>query len=301
VLTETNRQREAEAEREEAATLDRCERVDLPHEAADAFGWRAIIAEQGVREADFAVIVDEMRGEKCVHSWLDFTKTEAPIAKLVEALIDWELRKRPTIFFRYFGAHADGTRELIGVGTVAKRVRNDFPYDGFPVVARCYLRRPFRGHGIYASLLRHRYYFCQQHWRERLKAIHLGSTNRRVLETVTDAAIVSPPFRRVCTELLTVKGETHVVNDFLAFQPAYEGRLRKAAEALAASSTSARLAESLCDLLDGGDRYDVFHVRDLWSDAVAKDSALAKAHGADLDGLAAFCRVFTPPLRGAET
>ena len=59
----------------------------------------------------------------------------------------------------------------VGVAAVAERIRADFPYEGFPVMARAYVRHAYRGMGFYPGIVRQRLDYCVQEWGSRLRAV----------------------------------------------------------------------------------------------------------------------------------
>lgn len=247
-----------------------------------------------------ALILAEMRDDPCVHSWRNFTR-EPSLYRAAENLFEWEVQKRPTIFFFYFMVDAEGRREVVGAATISERVTQAFPYDGFPVMARCYVRRQLRGNQIYKALMRDRYQYCVQRWGDQLKAIHLGSSSPAVVHVATNPEVINPTFRKVCVERLQICDQAFQVYDLLSFQPSYAERLRAAVKPNEGSAAEARGAELLAQmreclehLLNGTGQTDIFHLRELQNRA--KEVGLRSvAENADLQGLLAFCNAFSPP------
>jgi GNAT superfamily N-acetyltransferase len=196
--------------------------VHLCPKKLEAFAWRSVVAEIGPSPSAIATILTEMRDESCVHSWKAFAPRDPSAAyDAVQPLVSWERALRPTTFFTYYGIRDDGSQEVIGVGTVSDRIHHGFAYEGFPVIARCYIRKPFRGRGLYYELLNHRTRYCAEHWGDRLCAIHLGSASKEVWKSVTQGAVVEPPFRHVANERLDVGGSFFEIRDFLSFHGSY--------------------------------------------------------------------------------
>ena len=247
-----------------------------------------------------ALILAEMRDDHCVHSWHNFTQ-EPSISRAAERLFEWEMQKRPTVFFFYSIVDPDGRRNIVAAATISERVTNEFPFDGFPVIARCYVRRQFRGKGIYAALMRDRYQYCVQRWGAQLKAIHLGSSSPAVVHVATNPDVINPTFRKVCMERLQVRDQIFHVHDLLSFQPSYAERLRAAViptgDCVAGhrgKEVLTQMRESLEHLLNGTGQTDIFHLRELQNQA-REVGHRSVVENADLQGLLAFCNAFSPP------
>ena len=199
----------------------------VPKELLQRCGFRSVIAIDDNGLDYLAAILDELEQDSCIHSWQGhLARTgEASGIERVRALLEADLAQRPTQVFVYVGITADDGVEPIGVSAVAERIRDDFPYEGFPVMARAYVRHSYRGLGFYPCIVRQRLDYCVQEWGSRLRAVHLGSADPVVWRTVSRGPLFSAPFLFVGTEELHVGPETHRVRDFLAFTPSFLAEL----------------------------------------------------------------------------
>lgn len=272
--------------------------LSVPDDTLHTFGWaRVEVHEQYCPEA-LEQILGEMRSEPCTHSWRTFAHME-PGAAAVDQLIAWEQRRRPTIMFTYRGVDPDGTRHVIGMGAVSERINSQFPHTGFPVIARAYIRGPFRGQRLYTALLSHRYRYCQERWGAELRAVHLGSASDAVHHVVSNPEVASPPFRRVAVEALHVDNCIEPVIDYLAFQPAYADALLAATDPAPSDGPAlrdglSRLRAAVLGLLDGSVETDLFHFRALCS-ALETQTGWRGAERHDaIAGLLAFSQTVTP-------
>jgi hypothetical protein len=112
---------------------------------------------------------------------------------------------------------------------VAERIHRTFPFDGFPVIARCYVRRRFRGAGLYRHLLTQRLALCEAQWGAGLKAVHLGTANPRVHHTAT-LTTTHERFVQVGEEDLGTGAHQHRVAALLSFSPSFASALCESME-----------------------------------------------------------------------
>ena len=199
----------------------------VPKELLRSCGFSSVVAISDNGLEYLASILEELERDPCIHSWqghLARTGDSSGIER-VRVLLEADQAQRPTQVFVYVGVRDDGGIEPVGVAAVAVRIRADFPYEGFPVMARAYVRHAYRGMGFYPGIVRQRLDYCVQEWGSRLRAVHLGSADPVVWRTVSRGASFSAPFLFVGTEELHVGKETHRVRDFLAFTPSFRGDL----------------------------------------------------------------------------
>lgn len=209
--------------------------IPVPAEALIRFGWRRLIWTRWIYQNQFRQLLDELCGDGCVHTWAE-TLDESPEASdPVMAVLAHEAEHRPTEFVSYLGMRADGSLELVAVGSVAERISHAFPFDGFPVIARCYMRRRFRGAGLYRYLLAQRVALCQEIWGQQLKAIHLGTANPRVMSSATSTIAAGPGgagarFVQVGEEDLGSGALQHRVAALFSFTQSFSRSLREAVD-----------------------------------------------------------------------
>ncbi|MCG8424232.1 MAG: hypothetical protein MJE77_40585 [Proteobacteria bacterium] len=259
--------------------------------------WRVLTVEELSSSAALSCIVREMRSESCAHIWRNLASTDTAERAAVE-LLEWEQQKRPTTLFAYYGNRADGGRDLWGAATVSDRVSKDFIHDGFPVLARAYVRRQYRNLGLYRMMLEHRYRYCQRRWGRALRAIHLGSASPAVVAAATAESAISSHFQRICVEALRVQGKSMTVNAFLSFQPCYLDSIRAAfdrAKSLYLCPQLAALHVATEELLACKNGMDIFTLRELY--LRAKDDGAWIEELSVLEGVLAFCDFLTPEVK----
>ena len=195
-------------------------------------GWKSLRARDRDLESLLPPLLEELRAEPCAHSWREYLPPSGPMNRATATrLMEREAVARPTRTFAYVAHRLDGSEEVVAAASVSDRVRGDFPYDGFPVLARCYIRPAYRRKGLYEAILRHRFEDCLSRWGDDLKGIHLGSGDAAVWWVATRLSDFKPPFLHVGHEDLQVAGDVHDVRDLLAFAPAYVTRLLDESEA----------------------------------------------------------------------
>lgn len=215
----------------------RPEPVPAPRAALARRGWRTLTAERP-EPGPFASLLAELRAGGDAHTW----RWLAPGGGLAE-LERAEARLRPGVLYGYYAA-GPGGRELVAAAAVAERVRRGFPHPGWPVVARGYVRRRWRGDGLYAALLAHRVRVCRRAWGRGLEAVHLGSANPRVWRAAL-AGAGGMRFVPIGRERIGDGARRRTVRAFAAFAPAYARRLR------AESAGDPRLSALVARLLAG--------------------------------------------------
>lgn len=197
-----------------------------------------MIASQTVDTASLKTLLTEMQAEFCAHSW-----KKVPVDITPQDLLGWENEKRPTtIQYYYQRCKIDGRPVLVAAATVADAIAHDVRISGFPVLARCYVRPPFRGTGLYRKILHHRLSSLISQSGASLKAVHMGTADERVAQTITDRSLPWNGFVRIGWEDLSIGTETVRVGGYLLFSPDYAQALLKGASDLTdpAGSTSAR-------------------------------------------------------------
>jgi len=166
----------------------------------------------------------DLKDEGCAHSWrtaLQSPNEMPPRASFRRLLAESE--RRPTTVFLYSVAGGDRAGEPVAIAAVSDRVTHDFPHEGFPVLARCYVRASFRGLGLYRQVVSHRIQFCRDRWGDRLRAIHIGASTPEVVRSLSLYEPLS--FCRIGEEDLKVAGEVWRVQDYLASMPAFKREL----------------------------------------------------------------------------
>lgn len=186
-------------------------------------GWTVVEASTRLEPGPFAELLGELARDRCVHSWKNLARPE------LSALVQSEASLRPTTVFGYWGRRRGAEPELLAAAAISDRVRASFPHDGFPVLARCYIRPRFRRLGLYAHLLNHRLEVCKSVWGGSLRAVHLGSSDPRVWRCVDRLPSQPGRFVPVGFERLKSGARLRRVRDFLYFTDGYAAALRGAA------------------------------------------------------------------------
>ncbi|HEU4410819.1 MAG TPA: hypothetical protein VFS43_36540 [Polyangiaceae bacterium] len=186
--------------------------------------WGRIEVQTEVDPGACVAMLEALRAEGAAHTWRRcLPEAGALRAADVARLIERERASRPTTFY-WFSAVGEGRApELFGVATVADRIRADFPFEGFPVLARSYITPGFRARGLYAYLVRYRVERCRARLGAALCGIHFGTAEPRVLR-VARRSLPFPP-RCLGEEIVPLPEGPRRVADFLAFEPAYAARL----------------------------------------------------------------------------
>jgi len=258
-------------------------------------GWSAFVALADIRVELMSPVLNELRQESCVHSWhtvLSEWESEDE-ASLVAILLEATQKQRPTAVFTYAGRRIDGSLEVVGVAAVSECIRHGFEENGFPVIARAFIRPGHRGRGLYPSMVQHRLTFCEERWGDDLKAVHLGSADPAVWGTVSAGKNLSLPFLYIGDEDLEVVGSHHEVRDFLAFSPRYLSQVRQSLSDLASGEHNAAFLSNIacCQtfLAEGahGVRYPIMRVALM--ELLSGTSGLSEKARADLQALVYFC------------
>jgi GNAT superfamily N-acetyltransferase len=192
------------------------ESIDVPDAMLGHFGWTKLLASTSIEDSDVRTLLQGIALESCAHSWRKCN----PLWDMAH-LRAWENEHRPTEIIGYFGVLPSGRREIVAMGTVAHAINRNFPYVGFPVLARAYIRPEYREYGLYARLLEHRLSFCRRYWGSALSAIHLGSREPKVWHVIGRERPGAPPFVHIGNEALLIRGQSHMVRAFLMFTPRF--------------------------------------------------------------------------------
>jgi hypothetical protein len=193
------------------------ERIDLPADIAGSMGWEALEVQSPGRPEELGRVLQELASEDCGHSWRNLLlelPADAPEG-LAAAFLEQLALDRPTTLFTYTAVRGEA-REPLAVAAISPRVSADFPHDGFPVLARCFLREFARGKGLYPVLVQHRLRRCEAHFGANLHAVHIGAARDPVLATLLGGLTGGPIFYCAGEEELVVAGVTYGVKDFIA-------------------------------------------------------------------------------------
>lgn len=166
---------------------------------------------------DLFELIQNVKHSEDAHTWQNL-KIDRPEDSLV-VLESFESAKRPTKIFFYYGTRIGSQASvLVGAATVAERLSSQFPFAGYPVIARCVINEEFRNFRLYFPILKHRFDYCISHFGKELKAIHMGTQNKRVLKSIK-SSFFGLNFCYVGDELLKLRFSQERVHDFLWFSP----------------------------------------------------------------------------------
>jgi hypothetical protein len=206
-----------------------------------------VTVSESVDVASLQMLLEEMHAEFCAHSW-----KKVPVDITPQDLLDWENAQRPTTIKYYFQRTPENGRPLlVAAASVADAIRHDVSINGFPVLARCYVRPSFRGMGLYRTILRHRLSSLIGRCGAGLKAIHMGTADDRVDRTITDRSLPWNGFVRIGSEDLSIGDETVRVGGYLLFSPDYAAALRRGSSELA-TTADGKAAQSIFESLLAG-------------------------------------------------
>jgi len=224
--------------------------VPVPAVLSSTLGFERIVARPGL-EAGATVLLAELKVERCGHSWRSALVgvDDKDSAGLVKAVETAAAAARPTTFFTYWG-QGEKTEAPIAIAALSSHVSHGFSRDGFPVIARCFVRRCYRGEGLYPYLLRHRLDLCHSLWGADLRAVHIGAADPAVVATLSRQDPKEMSFACVGLERLLVAGESFRVPDFLAATPSFRRDL--AQELRDSDPKIARLSQKVESFLTQG-------------------------------------------------
>jgi GNAT superfamily N-acetyltransferase len=228
--------------------------LGVPPEILARLGWSDFFVTAHERTDFLAVFLRALAREECTHSWrtMALSCSEMENSELVGHVLGADRKHRPTTVFTYVAQDTAGELVPVSVATVSDRVRADFPFNGFPVLARSFVLPEFRGCGLYPLILNDRLEYCRETWGDGLKAIHLGSADDRVVRTIEGGDHVTP-FLYVGDEWLMVADNRSLVRDYLAIGKGFRGDLLEVAKALRVGSTAeAELGAALRTLVTSG-------------------------------------------------
>jgi len=213
--------------------------LDVDSETLDRLGFKNIIAKDGISSEGLKALKEELAKCETAHSWKQLINGPLDYEKFV----NFESKKRPTKIFSYYG---DG-KEYIGSAAVASKINNDFPSEGFPVIARAFIKKQYRNHRLYFPTLLQRIHFCESIFKGELMGIHMGSNNPRVYEMIKRKEFLG--FSHVGSEILESESEIPFVRDYFKPYPrlanSIESELQKYQSEFDTTAIKTQLFESL--------------------------------------------------------
>jgi GNAT superfamily N-acetyltransferase len=199
-----------------------------------------LVVTDTIDSRSFRLLLEQVHSEDCTHSWRNFGLDHTP-----EGLLAWENSLRPTRVF-YFWKNRDGKNRLVAAAAVADRLTQDFPHDGFCVLARCYIMPEYRGQGLYRHILNYRLDYCTTRFGNQLNAVHLGTVNDRVIQVLSSQRVSGwPTFLHIGEEEFDVAGHVHRVGAYMLLVPSFVERLDGSLRGLGASAAVVDLRQAL--------------------------------------------------------
>jgi len=195
--------------------------VEVSAATLDQLGACRVVASPRARASELHALIVQLQRTHSDHTWRGFAPRD--VAQIADELLAFETARRPTRVLYYHAIVPGGGRELLGTGAVSPELRRGAP-PGFAVISRCYLLERFRGVRLYAPLLRHRVALAELELGDRLRGIHFGSSNPRVVRAI-QTAVLPVRFLHVGREHVTCCGERFTVHDFLALSARFRDAL----------------------------------------------------------------------------
>ncbi len=213
----------------------------------DLLRFEQVVVEDDCNPLDIYRIIKQLKNESSAHTWkkiYDINEVNAD-----KKLVEFEETRRPTKFFFYYGIGSNGSRTLIGTGTVAHKISNKFAFEGFPVIARCLIAPQFRNHRLYEPILKHRYKYCLDYFGDSLKGIHLGSQSPRIF-SVIQKNVFPIPFVYIGNESLDVGDHSELVRDYLCLQDIFKLKVNQEIGNYSSQLKSSALKKIIEDLFE---------------------------------------------------
>jgi hypothetical protein len=195
--------------------------VEVPAATLQQLGMCRVVASPRACAEELHALIAQLQRARSDHTWRGFSPRD--VERIADELLAFENSRRTTRVFYYHGIAAGGARELLGTGAVSPELRRDAP-PGFAVVSRCYILERFRSARLYEPLLKHRVAQAELELGDRLRGIHFGSSNPRVLRAIQTTALAMR-FLYVGREHVVCCGERFTVHDFLALSERFRSEL----------------------------------------------------------------------------
>ncbi len=183
--------------------------LSVDAETLKKVGFSKVVSRPNICEQGLRILQQELARCKTAHSWKPFFKETI----CCNTLIQLENQKRPTFIFSYYG----NDQEYIGSATIALKINNNFQHDGFPVIARAFIREKYRNYRLYFPILLDRIQFCEQHLGDELRGIHMGSNNPRIYGLTMRKRFLD--FIHIGSEILKGEKDSPIVRDFIKPYP----------------------------------------------------------------------------------
>lgn len=220
---------------------------EVSKETLKKLNWKSVIVKETVENEQLKPLLTELQQGDYGHTWRWFDFTQS--SNISKDLYEFENKKRNTKIFYFYGITNKNEEVLFGAGTVSDKPNANFPFTGFPVIARSYIINNFRNSRLYFPMLKFRMDVCQELFGDQLRAIHLGSSNPRVFQTVKKKEI-GIPFLFLGNENIGPSDECCIVRDFLWLTDEYRSQLENLVATCNSNSSGDVVLGKLSQLLN---------------------------------------------------
>jgi len=192
-----------------------------------ALGVSAVRVVEGLERQCAGRLLVALAAESGVgHTWVRIVGgMDVGANGLIDAVETHLNQGRPTTCFTYIGEGYTGEDVAIGMAAISDKVTIDFPFDGYPVLARAFIDPRFRGLGLYRHLVAHRVEVCEQTWGASLMSIHMGASESAVASFQRSRVGYMEPFVKIGHEMLDLGSNKIEVMDLLAVSPRFMAEL----------------------------------------------------------------------------
>lgn len=187
------------------------ETVPVPDEQLARLSWGRVVSSQQVNDNELHAMILELQSDDAAHTWRWLSAEGS--GNLSKRLLEFENERRESIILYYYGEDLLGQRHLFGAVALAERVSKDFPYTGFPVIGRMYIRNQYRENKLGSYLSVYQILFCFRIFEEKLMGIHLGTSSPQIFTLLQRVETYGEKFRYVGNKKLEGK-DAHLVKAF---------------------------------------------------------------------------------------
>ncbi len=214
--------------------------VKVTQETLDKLECKSIVARGTAVDEEILSLIEELKSGTSAHSW-QRVQIESRLS-VADQLLHFESSIRPTMIFFYHAVDHSGREKLIGTGAISSRINNQFEFEGFPVVSRCFIFEKYRNLRLYSPVLTHRISVCKEMWGPDLKAIHLGSAHPRIFEVVKKN-FFDHPIVYVGNEFQKYNHDQVRIKDYLWLGESWKNQLINSMKDLVARTESPELTK----------------------------------------------------------
>ncbi len=199
----------------------------LPREVLRSLGVGAVRVVEGLDRKCVGRLLVALASESDVgHTWRRIIGgKDVDAGGLVDAVEAQLAKGRPTTCYTYVGERQSGDKVAVGFAAISEKVSVDFPFSGYPVLARAFINPKLRGLGLYRHIVAHRVEVCELRWGVDLMAIHMGAATPPVVSLQRSRVGYMEPFVQIGHEILDLGVQSIEVSDLLAVSPRFMAEL----------------------------------------------------------------------------